>query len=94
MNTPELNINMAEGEHYALMNLLQKTAKFTGADEVIKLDGLRVEYPDGFGLARPSNTTPVIVLRFEADTEIALKRIQEDFRRVILEAAPGLVLPF
>ena len=94
VNTPELNITMAEGEHYALMNLLQKTAKFTGADEVIKLDGLRVEYPDGFGLARPSNTTPVIVLRFEADTEIALKRIQEDFRRVILEAAPGLVLPF
>ena len=94
VNTPELNINMAEGEHYVLMNLLQKTAKFTGADEVIKLDGLRVEYPDGFGLARPSNTTPVIVLRFEADTEIALKRIQEDFRRVILEAAPGLALPF
>jgi len=94
VNTPELNITMAEGEHYALMNKLQQTAEFTGADEVIKLDGLRVEYPDGFGLARPSNTTPVIVLRFEADTEIALKRIQEDFRRVILEAAPGLVLPF
>ena len=94
VNTPELNITMAEGEHYTLMNKLQQTAKFTGADEVIKLDGLRVEYPDGFGLARPSNTTPVIVLRFEADTEGALKRIQEDFRRVILAAAPDLVLPF
>ncbi len=94
VNTPELNIKMAEGEHYTLMNKLQQTAKFTGADEVIKLDGLRVEYPDGFGLARPSNTTPVIVLRFEADTETALKRIQDDFRRVILEAAPDLVLPF
>ncbi|MBI5751109.1 MAG: phosphomannomutase/phosphoglucomutase [Hydrogenophilales bacterium] len=94
VNTPELNITMAEGEHYALMNTLQQTAQFTGADEVIKLDGLRVEYPDGFGLARPSNTTPVIVLRFEADTETALKRIQDDFRRVILEAAPDLVLPF
>ena len=94
VNTPELNITMAEGEHYTLMNKLQQTAKFTGADEVIKLDGLRVEYPDGFGLARPSNTTPVIVLRFEADTEDALKRIQDDFRRVILEAAPDLVLPF
>ena len=94
VNTPELNITMAEGEHYTLMNKLQQTAKFTGADEVIKLDGLRVEYPDGFGLARPSNTTPVIVLRFEGDTEAALKRIQDDFRRVILEAAPGLVLPF
>ncbi|MHB1232374.1 MAG: phosphomannomutase/phosphoglucomutase [Burkholderiales bacterium] len=94
VNTPELNITMAEGEHYTLMNKLQQTAKFTGAIEVIKLDGLRVEYPDGFGLARPSNTTPVIVLRFEGDNEAALKRIQEDFRRVILEAAPGLVLPF
>ena len=76
------------------MNKLQQTAKFTGADEVIKLDGLRVGYPDGFGLARPSNTTPVIVQRFKGDTAVPLKRIQADFRRVILEAAPGLVLPF
>ena len=94
VNTPELNITMPEGEHYTLMNKLQKIAKFTGADEVITLDGLRVEYPDGFGLARPSNTTPVIVLRFEADNADALKRIQEDFRRVLLEAEPTLVLPF
>ena len=94
VNTPELNIAMPEGAHYTLMNTLQQTAKFTGADEVITLDGLRVEYPDGFGLARPSNTTPVIVLRFEADSASALKRIQEDFRRVFLAAAPTLVLPF
>ena len=94
VNTPELNITMPEGEHYTLMDKLQKIAKFTGADEVITLDGLRVEYPDGFGLARPSNTTPVIVLRFEADNVEALKRIQEDFRRVFLEAAPELTLPF
>jgi phosphomannomutase / phosphoglucomutase len=94
VNTPELNITMPEGEHYTLMNKLQQTAKFTGADEVITLDGLRVEYPDGFGLARPSNTTPVIVLRFEADNAEALKRIQDDFRRVILEVAPTLALPF
>jgi len=94
VNTPELNITMPEGEHYTLMNKLQQTAKFTGADEVITLDGLRVEYPDGFGLARPSNTTPVIVLRFEADTAEALKQIQDDFRRVFLEAAPALALPF
>ena len=94
VNTPELNITMPEGEHYTLMDKLQKIAKFTGADEVITLDGLRVEYPDGFGLARPSNTTPVIVLRFEADNAEALKRIQEDFRRVFLEAAPELALPF
>ncbi|MGA7179731.1 MAG: phosphomannomutase/phosphoglucomutase [Thiobacillaceae bacterium] len=94
INTPELQIKMAEGEHYALMERLQKTAKFPDAQEVITLDGLRVEYADGFGLARPSNTTPVIVLRFEADNEAALKHIQEDFRRVIKEQAAGLTLPF
>ena len=94
VNTPELQIRMNEGEHYALMEKLQKTAKFPDAKEVITLDGLRVEYADGFGLARPSNTTPVIVLRFEADSEAAIERIQADFRRVILEQAPGLTLPF
>lgn len=94
VNTPELNIVMAEGEHYALMARLQKSARFPDAQEIITLDGLRVEYADGFGLARPSNTTPVIVLRFEADNLQALNRIQDDFRRVIGEAAPGLALPF
>ncbi len=94
VNTPELQIKMAEGEHYALMEKLQKTAKFPDAKEVITLDGLRVEYADGFGLARPSNTTPVIVLRFEADNEAAIQRIQDDFRRVIHEQASGLALPF
>jgi len=94
INTPELNIVMGEGEHYALMTRLQKSARFPDAQEIITLDGLRVEYADGFGLARPSNTTPVIVLRFEADNLEALKRIQGDFRRVIGEAAPGLTLPF
>ena len=94
VNTPELQIRMKEGEHYALMETLQKTARFPEADRVITIDGLRVEYADGFGLARPSNTTPVIVLRFEADNEPALKRIQGDFRRVIGEQAKGLELPF
>ncbi len=94
INTPELNIKMAEGEHFALMDRLQKTAHFPDAKEIITLDGLRVEYADGFGLARPSNTTPVIVLRFEADNTDALKRIQNDFRRVIGQAAPTLTLPF
>ncbi len=94
VNTPELNIKMAEGEHYTLMDTLQKTAHFPDAKEIITLDGLRVEYADGFGLARPSNTTPVIVLRFEGDNAGALERIQADFRRVFNQAAPGLVLPF
>ena len=92
--TPELHVHTAEGENHALLAQLQKTAKFTDPKEIITLDGLRVEYTDGFGLARPSNTTPVIVLRFEADSETGLKRIQDDFRRVFQQAAPHLKLPF
>ena len=61
---------------------------------MIRIDGLRVEYPDGFGLMRASNTTPVVVLRFEADTNEALARIQADFRRVLTEALPGVALPY
>jgi phosphomannomutase / phosphoglucomutase len=92
--TPELHIHTKEGENHALLSQLQKTAQFTDAKEIITLDGLRVEYSDGFGLARPSNTTPVIVLRFEADSEVGLKRIQDDFRRIFRQAAPHLNLPF
>jgi len=92
--TPELHMHTNEGENHALLAQLQKSAKFTDAREVITLDGLRVEYADGFGLARPSNTTPVIVLRFEADNEVALKRIQDDFRRIFQGSAPHLKLPF
>jgi phosphomannomutase/phosphoglucomutase len=94
VNTPELQIKLQEGENYALINALQQSARFDGAREIITIDGLRVEYPDGFGLARSSNTTPVIVLRFEADNDAALKRIQDDFRRVLLAAKPDARLPF
>ena len=94
VSTPELQIKLNEGENYALIDKLQQEAKFTGAREVIRIDGLRVEYPDGFGLARSSNTTPVIVLRFEANDAAALKRIQEDFRRVISAVKPDAVLPY
>ena len=93
VNTPEQHIEMQEGEPHALIAKLQKVAKFDDA-KVIKIDGLRVEYSDGFGLMRPSNTTPVIVLRFEADNEAALNRIQALFRDVILAAAPHVQLPF
>jgi phosphomannomutase/phosphoglucomutase len=92
--TPELHIHTAEGENHALLAQLRETAKFADAKEIITLDGLRVEYIDGFGLARPSNTTPVIVLRFEADTAKALQRIQSDFREIFRQAAPHLKLPF
>ncbi len=94
VSTPELHLKLAEGENYTLMDRLRQTARFDNAREVITIDGLRVEYADGFGLARPSNTTPVIVMRFEADNAAALKRIQDDFRRAILAVKPGAVLPF
>ena len=94
VSTPELQIRLREGENYELIARLQATAVFDHPVNIIKLDGLRVEYEDGFGLARSSNTTPVIVLRFEADNESALKRIQEDFRRAILQEKPEAVLPF
>ncbi len=94
INTPELQIKLREGENYALIDKMQREARFPNAREIIKIDGLRVEYADGFGLARSSNTTPVIVLRFEADNAAALERIQEDFRVVLSAAAPTAKLPF
>jgi phosphomannomutase/phosphoglucomutase len=94
LSTPELQIRLKEGENYALIAQLQKTACFDNPERVITTDGLRVEYQDGFGLARSSNTMPVIVLRFEADTEAALKRIQNDFCKVILQVKPDAKLPY
>jgi len=94
MSTPELNWKLAEGEAPRLIAELQRSAQFPGAIEIIRLDGMRVEYADGFGLARASNTTPVIVLRFEADNAAALERIQADFRRVLQPAKPDAPLPF
>ena len=94
LSTPELNIKLAEGEPHRLIAQMQQSVKFSGALEVITMDGLRVEYADGFGLARASNTTPVIVLRFEADSETALKRIQADFRVALQSVKPGVALPF
>jgi phosphomannomutase/phosphoglucomutase len=94
VSTPELHVQLSEGENFTLIEKLRQTARFEGAKDIITIDGLRVEYADGFGLARPSNTTPVVVLRFEADDESALKRIQEDFRRVLQAVKPGISLPF
>jgi phosphomannomutase/phosphoglucomutase len=95
ISTPELNMKLErEGDNHKLIEKLQANAKFEGANEVLTIDGLRVEYPDGFGLMRASNTTPVLVLRFEADNQDALKRIQGDFRRVLLEAKPDARVPF
>ena len=93
LSTPELNLKTREGENHTLIEGLQKTASFPDAEDIITLDGLRVEYADGFGLMRASNTTPVIVLRFEADDETALERIKADFRRE-LSKVTNAKLPF
>lgn len=94
ISTPELQLKLQEGENFALIEKLQRNAQFPGAEQVITIDGLRVEYADGFGLARSSNTTPVIVMRFEAETEQGLARIQGELKRVILAEKPDAVLPY
>ncbi|MEO6798856.1 MAG: phosphomannomutase/phosphoglucomutase [Rhodanobacter sp.] len=93
VSTPELKIELAEGEHYQFMDQLRERATFENAS-VITIDGLRADWPDGWGLVRASNTTPVLVLRFEADNEAALKRIQQVFRKQLLAVNPALKLPF
>ena len=93
VNTPELNVQFAEGAHYVFMDALKQQAHFEGA-EVNDIDGLRVDYPYGWGLVRPSNTTPVLVLRFEAETQRDLERVQEAFRVALLNVQSDLSLPF
>ena len=94
VSTPELKLEMEEGQPFTLVQALQEQGQFPGAVRVVTIDGVRAEYPDGFGLARPSNTTPVVVLRFEAQTAEALARIQGDFRRELAKLAPDASLPF
>jgi phosphomannomutase/phosphoglucomutase len=93
-STPELQWKLAEGEPHALVAKLQQSKPFPGAERVLTIDGVRAEYKDGFGLARASNTTPVIVLRFEAETDAALARIQQEFRRALAPLKPESPLPF
>jgi phosphomannomutase len=87
-STPELNVPCAEGEPKVLVQKLLETAKFPGALEVITIDGLRAEYKDGFGLIRSSNTTPVLVMRFEGHTEKALHRIEATFMAALRSVKP------
>lgn len=93
INTPELNIRFKEGEHHAVIKQLVAQAKFPDAT-ITTIDGLRADFDDGFGLVRASNTTSVLVLRFEGDTEAALTRIQFAFRKLIQKVAPDAELPF
>lgn len=93
VSTPELKIPMREGEHYRFIEAFRARAKFEGA-RLTTIDGVRADWPDGWGLVRASNTTPVLVLRFDADSAPALKRIQDDFRRQLLALDSSLPLPF
>jgi len=93
VNTPELRLEMDEGQHYQLVDELVAAARFDDAT-LTTIDGVRVDFSDGFGLIRASNTTPTIIMRFEATTQAQLEAIQERFRTLILSVRPGLKLPF
>ena len=93
VSTPELNISLEEGENFSFVKALQSQAEFEGAN-VITIDGVRVEFKDGWGLVRASNTTPSLVIRFEADDEGALERIKEVFREQMLKINADITLPF
>jgi phosphomannomutase/phosphoglucomutase len=93
VNTPELQVNFEEGEHYKFMEKFIAQSRFDNAD-MVTIDGIRVNYADGWGLVRPSNTTPSLVLRFEANDEDILKRIQDSFREQMLAVDGSLELPF
>jgi len=93
LSTPELNVSLQEGENVRFIDKLMGLAKFDDA-KLVTIDGLRVEFTDGWGLVRASNTTPSLVLRFEADNNEAMIRIQASFRQLMLEIKPDIELPF
>jgi phosphomannomutase/phosphoglucomutase len=93
VSTPELKVEMSEGEHYRFIEKFRQKATF-GDATLTTIDGVRADWPDGWGLVRPSNTTPILVLRFDADNEAALARIQKVFREQLLAIDPALKLPF
>ena len=91
-STPELNVKCAEGEPHSVVDQLVATAKFAAPAKVSTIDGLRVDWPDGFGLIRASNTTPVLVLRFEGQTDSALKRIEDEMLTLLKSVKPDASL--
>ncbi len=93
INTPELNISLPEGENFKFVDALLAVARFPDA-KVNTIDGLRVDFSEGWGLVRASNTTPSLVLRFEADSQEALLRIQDSFRVLMKKVKPDIELPF
>jgi len=87
-STPELNVPCADGEPHRLVAELQGLARFDAPAQVNTIDGLRVDWPDGFGLIRASNTTPVLVLRFEGQTPQALERIRAEMMALLARVKP------
>ena len=95
VNTPELKLELAEfGQHYQLMDKIRESFNFGETVKVRTIDGIRADFEDGWGLVRPSNTTPCLVIRFEADNQEALERIQNNFRQQFLAIDGALNLPF
>ena len=92
-STPELKVQMSEGENFAFMEAFRKAAHFDGA-RITTIDGIRADFDDGWGLVRCSNTTPILVVRFDAETEEALERIIRTFRSQMVAVKPDLELPF
>ena len=93
ISTPEINITVTEDSKFAIIEALQRDAQW-GEGNITTLDGVRVDYPKGWGLVRASNTTPVLVLRFEADTEEELERIKTVFRNQLKAVDSSLPVPF
>jgi phosphomannomutase/phosphoglucomutase len=93
INTPELNVALEEGENFSFVKKLLASNQFTDA-KVTDIDGLRADYPEGWGLVRASNTTPSLVIRFEAETPAGLKAIQEKFRVAMTRVKSNIRLPF
>lgn len=94
INTPEMKIAVADEEKFGLMQQLIDKAEFNQAKDITTIDGLRVNFDNGWGLLRPSNTSPYLVLRFEAVDQIVLTQIQDIFREWILSVRPNLELPY
>jgi phosphomannomutase/phosphoglucomutase len=93
ISTPEINLDMDDDKKFAFIDRLKQQAQFVDG-MVFTMDGIRVEFNDGWGLIRCSNTTPCLVLRFEADTDVALVRIQNVFKQQMLLVEPGMDVNF
>ena len=93
INTPELNVELAEGENFKFIEEMFKIVDFPDGT-ITNIDGLRVDFSTGWGLVKASNTTPSLVIRFEADNKDNLNNIQEQFKKLMLQIKPDISLPF